>query len=95
MLVGQIHIRTGSQNLQAGTNISHPAIQEANRLYLHDNIIFAILRSHMDEGVSPHVEGVRPCPPEQEQVHDAAVAMDAGVVKGREPMLVPEMPQKH
>ncbi len=44
----------------------------------------------MDERVSPHVEGVRPCPPHKKHVHNAAVPMDTGIVQGRKPMLIPE-----
>ena len=62
--------------------------------HLHDDIIFSILRGHMNEGVPSHVESVRPGPPQQEKLHNVPVPMDTCIVKGGETVLVPKQRNK-
>ena len=62
--------------------------------YFYEDVILAILCSHMQEWVPAHVDGVCTGPSMKKHVHDLGVSVHRGVVEWRKAMLITALYKK-
>ncbi len=66
-----------------------PAIHDCTVPHLDNHIILAMLRGHMEQGVSTHVDYVCLGPPHEKCLNDVGVAVHAGIMQRCKAMLIP------